>query len=211
MKKIKIKVKYIAVSVICIICSALIGVTMAKYIFTKEGTPVTELGDFNITYSITPNVEKDTKEQTYTMTYEEYKDFTLDVKYTGKGSAFMRVRVVEEWYGENDDGEFEKIVPSTLSEYNFGVDTTDTENGGVFDNRSVDGYLYIKKLFTVDDNGQTIHIITKAQKNQTHDTIETKQVKIHITIDTVQFNRYRELWNIDNLPFELSDDPFFKN
>lgn len=208
----KIKIKYIAVSVICIIFSALIGVTMAKYIFSKDGTPVTELGDFTITYSITPSdITKDSEEQTYTMTYEEYKNFTLDVKYTGKGSAFMRVRVVEELYGENDDGDLEKIVPSTLSEYTFGVDPTDTESGGVFDNRSVDGYMYIKKLFTVDDNGQIFHIITKSQKDQTHDDIEAKTVKIHITIDTVQFNRYRELWNIDSLPFELSDDPFAKS
>ena len=117
-------------------------------------------------------------------------DLQFRVVQEGNGVAFTRVRVSQEWVGPNNT--------RLQGEYNLPFIISDETK--LFDNRFNDGHVYYKGAFPA--NGE--EVIFSGFDSANFDTSAIPDgvtLRIDLTVDAVQFNRYQQFWGIATLPW----------
>lgn len=180
-----------------IVAAIFASLTLAKYIDTSnvKDTVTLEHFDIDLSNEFTASFNGKKANGIITLTKEEYEEgFYLSLKYIGNGKSYIRVLVEESWI--STAGGIETVVFSGLPAYEFA-------SGGLYgihDNRTGDGYIYIKGP-TYGDN--VIPVIASAKYNPPADGTIADRVKIIIRIDAVQYNRYKAVWRMTELPWPL--------
>lgn len=111
------------------------------------------------------------------------------VIHKGHAKSYVRVKMSVQW--TMPDG---TVTQNTVLPYSF--------SDNWYDNRSNDYYVYCtqdSELFNSYDKS----IITgfDSKKFETSTLTETATPKIAITAESVQINRYKQIWGIDSLPW----------
>lgn len=199
------KSTFIIFLMVNIVLLTLVSITLAKYTQKKNIVDNLVFEDFDASiYKINgfdlselKNNGKLDSNGVITLTRAEYENFSLSIKYKGKGKSFIRILISESWSNRADD--VQTVVPAGLSNYTF-------ENvlDKIHDNRVTDGYLYLEgptnNNSTASNDERIINVISGATAIPLGEYTST-QVKIIIKIDAVQYNRYKALWNITDLPY----------
>lgn len=197
----KKRIKTIAFSafiIINIIAFMFASFTFAKYSQTESVEDKIVFEDFNVSIDKINGLDlaalrssgKMDQNGVVTLTKDEYKKFSLSIKYQGKGKSYIRIMVQESWI--NYAGGIQTVVFSKPSNFQMA--------NGFFDNRSHDGFLYsVKPTYNESNAERVIPVISGITTNPTNG-IDTTHVKIIVTIDAVQYNRYKALWNISEIP-----------
>lgn len=123
-------------------------------------------------------------------TNKKLSDYSFKAVQTGNGVAFIRVRISQEWV--TSDGK------RLQGEYNLPFELA--ANDKLFDNRFNDGFVYYKGAFPA--NGEAVIFSGFDTANFNTSVIDDNvTLRIDITVDAVQFNRYQQFWGIDTLPW----------
>lgn len=109
----------------------------------------------------------------------------------GNGVAFTRVRVSQEWV--KSDG------TRLQGEYNLPFVVAESDK--LFDNRFNDGFVYYKGAFPSNDNGVVVFSGFDSANFDASAIPDGVTLRIDITVDAVQFNRYQQFWGIEALPW----------
>lgn len=133
------------------------------------------------------------------LSVSEYNTLNASIKYTGKGKAYARCRLIESWQHIDSENNVEMITPKELSEY------TISEN--VYDNRSDDSYLYYKEVLSGENDEDTISIVNKFKAGLDASDLlspDDKSTFVDISISTegVQWNRAKDIWSMNSFPWE---------
>lgn len=148
---------------------------------------------------------------TMLMTAAQYEELSLRLAYKGTARSRVRVRVTEQWLNITTQADGVTVtacesVPMGFSEYTFADDTA------VADNRAADGWIYLvdEQLCTgtdmLDEQGfKDIGLITAAAATPYtpgvgESAAAPTHVRVSVVAEAVQFNRFAQLWGIDELP-----------
>ena len=184
--------------------------TVARYSDGISNTQTAELKDFDVDFQLRYN---DGVEHTVTasdlsashgilrLTVPQYETLQLDTIYTGEGKCYYRFRITESWLHKNGSDE-DMLTPHSLSDYGLDTDV-------FYDNRSYDGYIYCKTAMTGSSATDTITtnaIMTCIPGIDAPDLLDdgdrSTLVDIAVEIQGVQWNRAKEVWGLDKLPWE---------
>lgn len=222
------KYKLNPLAVIALVLCALIAVYCGTTAWLTSGVPLnplrlTSLQDFvysieystdgenwkendgPIAFKLNPSKELVTAGNKTTATPDNIADninlsvVQFRVKQSGNGVAFTRVRISQEWVVLDDSGE---VTQRLQGEYNLPFELA--TNDKLFDNRVNDGFVYYKGAFPLSKDGvvvfsgfDTANFDTSAISAISDDVT----LRIDVTVDAVQFNRYQQLWGMDSLPW----------
>lgn len=133
------------------------------------------------------------------LSISEYNTLNVSIKYSGKGKAYARCRLIESWQHIDSENNVEMITPKELSEY------TVSEN--VYDNRSDDSYLYYKEVLSGENDESIISIVNKFKAGLDASDLlspddKSTFVDISISAEGVQWNRAKNVWSKDSFPWE---------
>lgn len=130
----------------------------------------------------------------------------VNALYTGRGRAYIRVKMIQQW----TDGTGKILQSNVLLPYNIAT-PYDLGAGGNqsawFDNRLDDYCLYYATKLSFSPNGTftTIPVITAGfdpdLKLAGVIPDGTVTLKIAVTLEAVQVNRYPQFWGIETLPW----------
>lgn len=200
------KFKLNPIAVVALVLCALIAVYCGTTAWITSGPPIsplslTQLEDFKFT--ITPASDG---ALTYTYNFESSTNnieeinaqlaaLNFSATKAGNGVAFARFRVSHEWTATKTDGTTVRLQ----GEYNLPFNLA--ANDKLLDNRTQDGYVYYIGAFPKETvqifNGLDVSDFdTSALSNYASVTLS-----IDFTVDAVQFNRYSQVWGIENLPW----------
>ncbi len=117
----------------------------------------------------------------------------VEIKQTGSGVAYTRVRVSHEWLNS---------VTGRLQGDSYLPFTVNTEE--FVDKRDSDGYIYFDG--TMPANGDYMSVIngfdSAAFDASTVSSLSGEtQLLINVSVDAVQFNRYQQIWGMDTIPW----------
>lgn len=195
------KYKLNPLAVVALVLCTLIAVYCGTTAWLTSGVPLnplrlTSLQDFVYTIDVSTDGGKTwaSKDDVLTFTKDDIGNLAnvcFRVKQTGNGVAFTRVRISQEWVASDNT--------RLQGEYNlpFIVDANDK----LFDNRFNDGYVYYKGAFPVGGDGVVIFSGFDTANFDTSAIPSGVTLRIDVTVDAVQFNRYQQFWGIDALPW----------
>ena len=132
----------------------------------------------------------------------------VDAKYKGRGQAYIRLKMIQQWTDENGI----ILQSNVLLPYNISTPYTGTSGpqSAWFDNRPDDYCLYYAQKLTSLENETYVNIpVIIADPNPTQFAAKlaavvprgTVNLKIAITLEAVQVNRYPQFWGIERLPW----------
>lgn len=201
-KKIRLNPFAVAAIVLC----ALIVIYCGTTAWITGGAPLnpirfTQLQDFKYDIEISGATLSDDGAIVFDKdTISKIGDLKVNIKETGNGISYFRIKVSQEWLvPDNVNGDY-RLQGATELPLVFG------EN--FFDNREKDGYIYYKGTMPV---GGSVSFITgfdsasfdaSAFNNAAYSGLK---LRIDISVDAVQFNRYRQVWGVDGLPWRGSN------
>ena len=128
-------------------------------------------------------------------------DLSLDIIYKGKARTYMRFNFDMNWYRVENNTEELILHRYPVYEYD---DTL------IFNNQEKDNYFYFKDMIdTGTDDEVGFHALTgMTDQGDLPDPVEpgdsADTLRIYVTIDCVQFNRVKTLWNMTRFPWEWS-------
>lgn len=189
-----------------------IAVLFAGYSFTTAwitGTllnPVrfASLGDFeadvNVTFGGAPAAQDavlGTIAVSFNPADENYiGNLRASVTFSGTGVAFMRVKMIAEWQINGMGQQASVSIPFVIDD-----DAVTGNTNKWYDNRANDYCVY----YTSAPSAGTVQLITgfdtSAFDIASYNGIEGLTLKLAFTVDAVQFNRYKQIWEIDSLPW----------
>lgn len=113
----------------------------------------------------------------------------FSIRQVGSGVAFVRVKITHEWYNTTQHYRVQDNLnlPFEITEDDFA------------DKREADGYIYSKGAFKP---GRAYAVVSgfDAADFDTSGSADY-QLRINITVDAVQFNRYQQLWGMSKRPW----------
>ena len=135
-------------------------------------------------------------------------NFRADIKYKGKGNAYLRSKVVCEFDVAGSPTSSNSQIPFTVNAYD---EETAGDQNAWFDNRNNDFcYYYANILEGSNTSYQTLNLITGINTSDSDtgfdiDSIKENDPKMMIAVesDMVQINRYPQIWHIENLPWKV--------
>lgn len=205
------KYKLNPLAVVALVLCALIAVYCATTAWLTSGVPLnplrlTSLQDFVYTVETSVNGGTSWSEQTDVLEFivdnsgnlvnksdntKKLTDYSFKAIQDGNGVAFARVRISQEWM--KSDG------TRLQGEYNLPFIVA--ENDKLFDNRFNDGFVYYKGAFPLSDNGVVVFSGFDCANFDASAIPDGVTLRIDITVDAVQFNRYQQFWGIEALPW----------
>ena len=129
----------------------------------------------------------------------------VNALYTGRGKAYLRVKMIQQW---TDAGgtvlNTNVLLPFVVSSPYLPDDTGDQNKW--FDNRLDDYCFYYAAKISSSANGtyDTIPVIVAGLDTDRLAAVipgGTVTLKIAVTLEAVQVNRYPQFWGIDTLPW----------
>ena len=116
----------------------------------------------------------------------------VEIKQTGSGVAYTRVRVSHEWINSVSG----RLQGNSYLPYTVADDFVDK--------RDSDGYIYFNG--TMPANGAYTSVIddfdSAAFDTSTVSSLSGEtQLLINVSVDAVQFNRYQQIWGMDSIPW----------
>ncbi len=200
------KYKLNPLAVVALVLCALIAVYCGTTAWLTSGTPLnplrlTSLQDF--VYSIEVSTDGGEtwapKSEVLTFAKEDIGDLAnvcFKVKQEGNGVAFTRVRISQEWVVLDTNG---NVTQRLQGEYNLPFELA--TNDKLFDNRFNDGFVYYKGAFPLSNDGVVVFSGFDTANFDTSAIPADVTLRIDVTVDAVQFNRYQQFWGIDALPW----------
>ncbi len=116
----------------------------------------------------------------------------VEMKHSGDGVAFSRVRVSHEWLtSAGDRFQGDAYLPYTVNSDDF------------TDARSSDGYIYHNGALKESDGFVSVVNGFDSASFDPSAVIAIGDVELYInvSVDAVQFNRYKQIWGIDSRPW----------
>ncbi len=202
------KFKLNPLAVVALVLCALIAVYCGTTAWITSGVPLnplrlTSLQDFAYTIYV-KTTDSDWVPQSAPLEFKvnesgklvtaagkEISDYSFKAVQTGNGVAFARVRISQEWVAA-DGIRFQ-------GEYNMPFIVADKDK--LLDNRFNDGYVYYKGAFPVGGVGVEFFSGFDKANFDTSAIPENVTLRLDITVDAVQFNRYQQFWGMDKLPW----------
>ncbi|MBR2956639.1 MAG: hypothetical protein IKL41_05995 [Clostridia bacterium] len=195
------KYKLNPLAVVALVLCALIAVYCGTTAWLTSGVPLnplrlTSLQDFVYSIEVSTNGGETWAPKSEVLTFAKedignLANVCFRVKQAGNGVAFTRVRISQEWV--TSDGK------RLQGEYNLPFIVA--ENDKLFDNRFTDGFVYYKGAFPISDEGVEIFSGFDFANFDTSAIPSGVTLRIDVTVDAVQFNRYQQFWGIDALPW----------
>lgn len=188
------KFKLNPLAVVALVLCALIAVYCGTTAWLSGGAPVNPIRFFaleDFEYSISVNGSTDST-GVVTFNKDSIADLgNLEVSITqaGSGIAYTRVRITHEW--KDKDGnrlQSSSELPLIIN-----------EEAGLFDNTASDGYIYYEGVFPVNEAVEIISGVDMTSLDTS--SMGDATLSVNVTVDAVQFNRYQQLWKIDELPW----------
>lgn len=196
-------------AVVALVLCALIAVYCGTTAWLTSGTPLnplrlTSLQDFVYNIYVKTSSDTDWSLQTAPLEFtlnnsgelvtssgKKLSDYSFKAVQTGNGVAFTRVRISQEWIAS--DG------TRLQGEYNLPFIVAESDK--LFDNRFNDGYVYYKGAFPLSNDGVVVFSGFDTANFDTSAIPSDVTLRIDVTVDAVQFNRYQQFWGIDALPW----------
>lgn len=174
------------------------SISLAKYAGSSDSGGAVQVGNFEIQPSLKVNGMNLLPESdgTYLVNIWDYGSLVFEIDYYGMGKSYLRVRVDETWLFMPGDGTQTVLYYEPSPSYAM---------SGMYDNRDDDGYLYHWGELSATNHSASIKIPVFQYPNYQlsgHNTEFPTHVRIMIKVDAVQFNRYKDVWNIPKLPWE---------
>ena len=211
------KYKLNPLAVVALVLCALIAVYCGTTAWLTSGTPLnplrlTSLQDFAYTIQVSTDGGTNWAPQTGVLEFavdangnlvnkadsnKKLSDYSFKIVQEGNGVAFTRVRVSQEWVVLDTNG---NVTQRLQGEYNLPFVIADEAK--FFDNRFNDGYVDYKGAFPA--NGEAVVFSGFNTANFDTSVIDTEDnitLRIDVTVDAVQFNRYQQFWGIETLPW----------
>lgn len=203
------KYKLNPLAVVALVLCALIAVYCGTTAWLTSGAPLnplrlTSLEDFVYNIYVKTPSDTDWSQQTEPLEFtlntsgelvtssgKKLSDYSFKAVQSGNGVAFTRVRISQEWV--KADG------TRLQGEYNLPFIVA--ENNKLFDNRFNDGFVYYAGAFPLSDDGVEVFSGFDTSNFDTSAIPSDVTLRIDITVDAVQFNRYQQFWGIDTLPW----------
>ena len=201
------KFKLNPLAIVALVLCALVAVYCGTTAWITGGAPInpiafTQLDDFQF---------KTNHQQVFTVTFTEnpidtsaLEGLNFTVTKTGNGVAFVRFRVSHEWTAVDKDGNTVRLQ----GEYNLPFKLGSDEK--LYNNKTEDGFVYYAGSFPAGEE-KTVEVfsgldtanfdtsaISAALDAGTYTSVT---LKINFTVDAVQFNRYRQVWGMETLPW----------
>lgn len=205
------KYKLNPLAVVALVLCALIAVYCGTTAWLTSGTPLnplrlTSLQDFVYSIEVSTNGGENWAPQSGVLEFKvdsngnlvnkndntkKVSDYSFRAVQEGNGVAFTRVRISQEWV--KSDG------TRLQGEYNLPFELA--TNDKLFDNRFNDGFVYYKGAFPLSNDGVVIFSGFDTANFDTSAIPADVTLRIDVTVDAVQFNRYQQFWGIDALPW----------
>lgn len=203
------KYKLNPLAVVALVLCALIAVYCGTTAWITSGTPLnplrlTSLQDFVYTIEVSTDGGTSWTPQSAVLEFSvndngklvtsggtEISSYRFKAVQSGNGVAFTRVRISQEWL--KSDG--------TRLQGEYNLPFTVAENNKLFDNRFNDGFVYYAGAFPTGDKGVEIFSGFDTANFDTSAIPSGVTLRIDVTVDAVQFNRYQQFWGIDTLPW----------
>lgn len=205
------KYKLNPLAIVALVLCALIAVYCGTTAWLTSGTPLnplrlTSLQDFVYTVETSTNGGTSWSAQSDVLEFivdnsgnlvnksdntKKLTDYSFKAVQDGNGVAFARIRVSQEWL--KSDG------TRLQGEYNLPFIVAESDK--LFDNRFNDGFVYYKGAFPLSDNGVVVFSGFDTANFDTSAIPDGVTLRIDVTVDAVQFNRYQQFWGIDALPW----------
>ena len=182
--------------------------TVARYSVGDETSYSAELKDFNIDFQLKYTdggiqqtvgaADLSANNGVVRLTKEQYNTLELDSVYSGEGRCYYRVKIIESWIMV--DGANSTIIPHSLSEYDL--------NSNFYDNRSYDGWVYCKEAIDgeSDSSLKSLNVLSVSSGGiDAPDLLNddaSNYVEIAVEVEAVQWNRAKEIWGLNKLPWE---------
>ena len=182
--------------------------TVARYSVGDETSYSAELKDFNIDFQLKYTdggiqqtvgaADLSANNGVVRLTKEQYNTLELDSVYSGEGRCYYRVKIIESWIMV--DGANSTIIPHSLSEYDL--------NSNFYDNRSYDGWIYCKEAIDgeSDSSLKSLNVLSVSSGGiDAPDLLNddaSNYVEIAVEVEAVQWNRAKEIWGLNKLPWE---------
>lgn len=116
----------------------------------------------------------------------------VEIKQVGSGVAYTRVRVAHEWINSVTGRlQGDSYLPYTLED-------------GFVDKRDSDGYVYFVGAMPADgDYTSVFNGFDSAEfdASTVASLSGTTQLLLNVSVDSVQFNRYQQVWGMDRIPW----------
>ena len=208
-KKSLIKLSVLLIGVILTaaltISAVVINTSKAKYSDQFEMEADATLADYSVDFTVTygtggnaRSYKSESLKQTngvIRMTASEYSTMKLMLNHSSYGWCYLRFKITESWQHKDSSGK-DIITPKELSVY--------TLDGSMYDNRSIDGYIYCKNILKLTQN---INAITKCVPgNDAVDLLSPTDaaqfVDVSVEVEAVQWNQAKEMWGLTKLPWE---------
>ena len=134
-------------------------------------------------------------------------NFRTDIKYKGKGSGYLRTKVVTEF----DSGSSATLATSNVPYVVNAVydEATGGNQAAWFDNRNADFCYYYATVLSGTNSFQTLNLISgiaeqDEEGNFDMETLREYSINLSVAVeaDMVQINRYPQFWDIDTLPWK---------
>jgi len=182
------KKRLIPIIIFILITIILTAIVYAVFSRNNNANVDLTLGGFKVSGEI-QGAGSPTENGIYQINRVNVDDIRLDLICEGEGWHYIRVKIDETWL--DDSGNIYIVKPSTLT-FGSGFE--------VYDNRAIDGYLYIKDMI---DTPQTIEFIKKLELNPFNDSASITKLELIVKIEAVQFNRAKEHWGFETqFPWE---------
>ncbi|MBQ3602294.1 MAG: hypothetical protein IJA02_00475 [Clostridia bacterium] len=204
------KFKLNPLAIVALVLCALVAVYCGTTAWITSGAPInpwhlTQLDDFHFT--VTPSSSNGVLTYTFTknnVDISQLSGLSFTVEKTGNGVPFVRFRVSHEWTAVDANGDTVRLQGEYNLPFKLGTD------GKLYDNRSADGFVYYAGSFPTGEDEKVevfsgfdtasfdMSAISVALDAGTYQSVT---LKIDFTVDAVQFNRYRQVWGMNTLPW----------
>lgn len=215
-EEVKRKRFIIAVIIYSVMLALLVGFftvhyTIARYSTSTENTYNAGLKDMNVDFTLTYVKNGETQRLNKTdlaasngvlrLTPEQYSTMQLIINYTGDARCYYRFKIAESWlYADNIAVGDSTIIPHTLSDYSL--------SSVFYDNRSYDGWIYYKNAVDGESSNDVKNVIAISSVSVGSDAADllnedhSNCVEISLELEAVQWNRAKEIWGLDRLPWQ---------